>query len=134
MNKDSKNSQILLFPSVRGLLILRPGESAFVKCRLRYADDLTLPEAKESGSPLFVQSLESAPLILHPEIILPGEPIGVRLSNPTRNVCVLVEDEADISKRLGHGIFRSSAVIPTNRPIARAFRVAQSGFKGECAS
>ena len=135
MTRDSKSSQLLLFPLVNGLLILRPGESAFVDCELRpdVHPSETLSEGTGSAL-LLVQSAESTPLILHPAMIFPGERIGVRLSNPSRYVCVIASDEADISKRLGHGIFRSSAVIPTNRPIARAVPIALRGEKGECAS
>ena len=134
MTKDSKSSQ-LLFPLVNSLLILRPGESAFVDCELRPDVHPSGKPGEGTGSaPLLIQSAESTPLILHPAIIFPGERIGVRLSNPSRYVCVIASDEADISKRLGHGIFRSSAVIPTNRPIARAVPIALRGEKGECAS
>lgn len=107
-------------------LIIRPGESVWVSC---------IADGSESyPAALIVQTLpgDDSPLILHPAVIPSGERIRVRLSNPSKRVCVIADNDcADSCPR--HGIFRNAAVLPTSRPIARASRLADY-LKGVCAS
>lgn len=134
---------IALFPVFADdCLILRPGESMWIDCAYKPVCSGSLPceisaASNHFSGDLIVRTLpnDTSPLILHPSIIPNGERLRVRLTNPSRQVCVLVKTSCDISSRLGHGIFRNAAVFRTSNPIASVSLIASGrGSEGACAS
>ena len=96
-------------------LVIRPGDTAEIDCGVRVAHDndnlLWLSEYPGSESEL----------MLHPSAVADGEEVKLRLTNVSRNVCVIVKPSFDVDSRLGHGIYRSAVIIPYDLPAARGF-------------
>lgn len=96
-------------------LVIRPGDTAEIDCGVSVVNDndnlLWLSEYPDGDSEL----------MLHPSAVADGEEVKLRLTNVSRNVCVIAKPDFDVGSRIGHGIYRSAVIIPYDRPAARGF-------------
>lgn len=96
-------------------LVIRPGDTVLIDCGVA--------TCISSNNMLMIQEyLGSEPeLILHPIAVADGEEVKLRLTNVSRNVCVIAKPDFDAESRLGHGIYRSAVIIPYDLPVAYGF-------------
>ena len=106
-------------------LVIRPGDTAEIDCGVAMYG---------SGSNLLM--LQEYPgteseLILHPFAVADGEEVKLRLTNVSRNVCVIAKQDFDAESRIGHGIYRSAVIIPYDLPAARGFITPYENDRGK---